>query len=302
MALVEDGALLGPRRFDMGNSGLYVPGDNGRNPRPVVRTLYELGQRLASRLSDVTILQNPEDADTVVSRRIVPFDKLRLIPGSGVRIDIFDPASVDAKQVREARIELGIAEGSLVVIMVARLVRAKGVMEYFEAAQLVKSSGRVVKFLLVGPRDPEGADALSEEELASLSKQINWLGMRRDLAVLYALSDICVLPSYYGEGVPTVLTEAASMGLPLVTTDMPGCREVVQNGRNGFLVPARDATALAASVARLADESELRRRFGVASREMAVERFDIRSIARQIEDVYLSIIARKRSKHSKLQS
>ena len=177
--------------------------------------------------------------------------------------------------------------------MAARLIRTKGVFEYLEAARIIKQQSHAIKFLLVGNWDKEGADALSYDEINSISKDIDWLGMQSDMPTLYALSDICVLPSYYREGIPRVLMEAASMGLSLISTDMPGCREVVNDGQNGFLIPTRDSKTLASCISRLAAEPELRKQFGNASRELATQRFDIHPIANQIENIYSSTLVKK---------
>lgn len=221
----------------------------------------------------------------VKTRHIVPADRIRLIPGSGVRTDLFDRTSVNDAHVLNTRSKLGIDGDSLIVIMIARLVRSKGVFDYVQAAQIVRQTTRAIHFLLVGPWDQGSADRLSQDEVNSFSKNVSWLGERRDIAVLLALSDICVMP-LYREGISRVLMEGAAMGLPLVATDMPGCREVVDDGVNGFLVPARDSAALASSIIKLANDGDLRRRFGLASRDIAVGRFDTPSITRQVKEVY----------------
>ncbi len=279
---------------------LYTDDGNRRIGRVLVRPLYESGQGLASRLSDITILQNRDDAEVVTSRNIVPPGKLRLVPGSGVSTDVFDRASVSEEHIQATRIQLGIPADCLVAIMVARLVRAKGVLEFLEAARILRGRSPSIHFLLVGPWDRASSDALSESEIGQVSASVNWVGVRQDMTVLYALSDICVLPSYR-EGMPRVLMEAAAMGLPLVATDTPGCRDVVDHGTNGLLVPARDPTTLATSVAELADDRDTRLKFGAASRSIAVQRFDSRSIYRDTEGIYSAVLAKKGFRNGGLQ-
>ena len=274
---------------------LYSPGQEGGVLRSALRQVYEMGQRVASRLSDITILQNPEDASFVESKGIVPSKKVRLVLGSGVRTDLFDPGSRDAESVAATRTELGAVPETVLVIMVARLVRSKGVMQYVDAAIQLLQTNKNVMFILVGYWDQAGPDCLSEEEMGRLSGAVDWLGERRDMVDLLAASDICVLPTYYGEGIPRVLLEGAAMGLPLVATDMPGCREVVNDGENGYLVAPQDSIALASAIGELAHDPSLRTQFGAASRILAVTRFDSKAIAQQIQGLYFEAIENKMS-------
>lgn len=259
----------------------------------VVRAVYERLQGWASHLSDLTIFQNHEDARQFVAKRIVPEAKIAVIPGSGVHTDLLDPARVSQLEREQARAELGVSSRMLLVTMVSRLIRSKGVMEFAVAAQTVRERHLEVAFLLVGPADEESVDRLTPTELSQLARVVTWTGARKDIPAVLAASDILVLPSFYREGIPRVLLEAASMGLPIVTTDSPGCREVVEHGVNGFLVPPRDPDALAQVILHLVDEPETRERFGRASRQRAVERFDLSRIADQTRSIYRELLARK---------
>ncbi|MGH8116516.1 MAG: glycosyltransferase, partial [Rhodanobacteraceae bacterium] len=120
---------------------------------------------------------------------------------------------------------------------------------------------------------------------------LEWLGHVGDMRALYASVDVVVLPSYYREGIPTALTEGAACGLPLVTTDMPGCREVVTDGKDGLLIPPRNADALASAVARLLDSPELARRLGEAARAKALAVFDERIVIHRTLAVYRELLA-----------
>ena len=132
--------------------------------------------------------------------------------------------------------------------MSSRVIRTKGVEEYAMAAGQVRRHHPNAHFLLVGPADEKSLDRLSPQEVADLRGAVNWPGPRSDIPQVLAASDLFVLPTFYPEGIPRVLLEAASMGLPLVATRSPGCVEVVEDGVNGYLVPVRDPTALAAYV------------------------------------------------------
>jgi glycosyltransferase involved in cell wall biosynthesis len=134
-------------------------------------------------------------------------------------------------------------------------------------------------------------DRLEPAELATLERELVWTGPRDDVPALLAAADVMAFPSGYGEGIPRVLLEAASMALPIVTTDAPGCREVVVEGENGLLVPIGDAAALTAALERLADEPALRRRFGEKGRERALRRFDLAVVAERTRLLYRELLA-----------
>jgi glycosyltransferase involved in cell wall biosynthesis len=273
-----------------GLGSLYV--DDGIITR-TIRTVYEKLQWLACNLSDITIFQNHEDAQQFVARGLVPASRITVILGSGVRTDLFDPEKVSLSEREGARGELDIPSEALLVTMVSRLIRSKGILEFVEAARMVKQHHDNVHFLLVGPDDRDSVDRLGPDELEGLSQSVTWLGERRDVPVILALTDIFVLPSFYREGIPRVLLEAASMGLPIVTTDSPGCSEVVEHEVNGFLVPPRDAAALAQAILRLVEEPEMRQRFGQESRQRAVARFDLLRIAGQFRSIYQELLSQK---------
>src|SRR5207248_119447 len=192
-----------------------------------------------------TIFQNQTDADEFLGKGVVPRDRWAVVPGSGVRTGVYDPARFSPADRRQTRAGLGVPDGALLVTMISRVLRTKGVQEFAAAAAEVKRRHPDAHFLLVGPSDEKSLDRLSPRELAELAGAVNWPGPRSDVAHVLAATDIFVLPTFYREGIPRVLLEAASMGLPLITTRSPGCVEVVEEGVNGWLVPVRDAGALA---------------------------------------------------------
>jgi glycosyltransferase involved in cell wall biosynthesis len=259
----------------------------------VVRGTYEKLQRLASRHSDLTIFQNRDDLDEFVTRRVVPPDKAALIAGSGVPTDLLDPARISDDQRQQVRASLGIPANTLLVTMVSRVIRSKGVEEFAAAAERLRSRFPDAHFLLVGPADRDSVDSFSADELAVLGRAVQWQGARQDIPQVLATSDIFVLPSYLREGIPRVLLEAAAMGLPLITTDSPGCNDVVEDGVNGLLTPARNPVALSEAIARLLAQPDLRKRFGRASRQRAVERFDLERVVTQTHRLYSELLARK---------
>jgi glycosyltransferase involved in cell wall biosynthesis len=257
-----------------------------------LRSVYQPLQTLACHWSDLTIFQNDDDIEQFIEAGIVTRRNATVVPGSGVSTKLFSRARISHAERACIRTELRIDPGTILVTMVSRVNRAKGVMDFCAAARRVGREFPQARFLLIGPRD-EGVHRLFSSELSQLKGTVNWNGARRDISKVLAVSDIFVLPSAYREGVPRALLEAASMELPIVTTDSPGCREVVSNDVNGYLVPVHDPPALGAAIGRLIHQPQLRRRFGEASRRHVVRRFDISVIADQTAAIYGRLLESK---------
>ena len=222
-------------------------------------TLY----RAATGLNERVVFQNPDDAaEFVASGCLADPSKIVLTDGSGVDVDLFAPAPLpDAPR----------------VLMVSRLLGNKGVREYAEAAAQVRASNPNTRFELVGATD-EGPDGVSVENVARWSQgAVDYRGATDDVRPAIAAANVCVLPSYR-EGTPRALLEGMAMGRAIVASDAPGCRETVEEGRNGHLVPVRDAAALAVRLRRLVADAAERARMGVESRAMAVDRYDVRRV------------------------
>jgi glycosyltransferase involved in cell wall biosynthesis len=249
--------------------GLYALPDD---PAPKRAFVYGL-ERLAATCSHVELVQNPEDA--IVLRRLgVPSRKLALL-GNGIDLPRFDPASINEVDRAAARVELGAtAPTDVVVGVVGRLVREKGYPEVFDAAQRLRHDLPELRFAVIGPEEPHKSSSLNREDRnAACAAGVRFLGSRDDVVRLYRGMDLYALASYR-EGFPRSAMEAAAMGLPIVATDIRGCRQVVEPGDTGLLVPARDSTALAAAIATLAVDPERRERMGAAGRQKAMQEFD----------------------------
>src|SRR5262245_4879840 len=252
---------------------------------------YQALQALACAASSATVFQNPDDAEVFVAAGMVRRDRVVLVPGSGVRTERLDPARFSHEDRAALRGALGIEPSHVAVIMVTRVIRSKGVLDLLAAARALAKSRPRLRFVLVGADEPDSMDSLSVADLGSLRRELIWTGPRNDVPALLAAADVMAYPSGYGEGIPRVPLEAASMALPIVTTDAPGCREVVEPGVNGLLVPIGDPAALAAAVAKLADDPELRARFGQQGRERAIARFDLGVIAERTRLLYRELLA-----------
>jgi glycosyltransferase involved in cell wall biosynthesis len=218
-----------------------------------------------------SVFQNRQDLETCLRLRLVLPERVVVIDGSGIDTRKFHPNHDSPPDNHEH---------PTVVLMAARLLWDKGVREFVEAARVLKARGLQVEFWLAGKPDNGNPMCVPEEFLKKWQEEglINWLGHRDDMPNLLQQVDIAVLPSYYHEGVPRFLLEAAACGLPLVATDIEGCRVVVKEGVNGFLVPPRNPTALADALERLLQDPSLRRRMGQASRHIAEVEFDERKV------------------------
>lgn len=228
----------------------------------------------------VTIFQNEDDRGLFVRRRLVPPDRTVLIRGSGVDLDEFCPRPEPAPPP--------------VVLFPARLLGDKGVREFVAAAESLRRRGTDARFVLVGRLDPGNPAAIAEEELTgwTAAGTVEWWGHADDMPATLAHAHVVVLPSYR-EGLPKVLLEAGALGRAVVTTDVPGCRDVVEDGVNGLLVPARESAPLADAIARLLADPERRRAMGARAREVVEERFSDRDVAWRTLAVYERLLGRR---------
>jgi glycosyltransferase involved in cell wall biosynthesis len=241
---------------------------------PILRRTFKQGAGFH------TAFQNPEDRAHLVSLGIVPEDKTTLIPGTGVDMEQFKPLPLELKE-----------HGPPVVIMAARLLWDKGVAEYVTTAKAIRSQGIEARFLLAGEPDYGNPDSVSDDVLDGWRREgvVEILGHRSDMSDLLPQADIAVLPSRYHEGVPLFLLEAAASGLALVGSDIEGCRMVIEDGINGFLVPLDDPKKLQELLVILIDYGDLRQKMGRKSRQIAERRFDRRMILERYLQMYRKI-------------
>lgn len=225
------------------------------------------------------IVQNDDDGRALTLRGIVAPERLAVIRGSGVDLARFHPTPEPPGPVR--------------AVMVSRMIAEKGVRELVAAARLLKARGTAVRITLAGEPDPENPSAIPASEIAGWHADgtVEHLGHVADVPALWAESHIAVLPSYYGEGVPLALIEAAAAGRPLVAADGPGLRDVARPGETGLLVPPRDAAALADAIARLAADPDLRARLGAGARRLAEERFGTDTVVAETLALYRDLAA-----------
>lgn len=242
--------------------------------RPAASLAFRL---LLGRGNSRVIVQNEDDRGFFVNQIGLVPAQVVLIRGSGVDTSAFLPAETPPA-------------GKVRVCLVARMIWEKGVRETVDAARRMKGRRDDIEFILVGASDTESPSGVPEKDLRAWHREgvITWLGHVDDVPSLLRGCHVALLPSYR-EGFPKSLLEAASCGLPLVATDVTGCREICRNEINGLLIPPRDPAAICDAVARLADDPELRARFGRESRHLVETRFSEEIIVEQTMALYSEI-------------
>ncbi len=267
--------LLGIRSVVNSLTGLGFVFTQGKGARRWLRGGIKAFYRLVLRRTWV-IFQNPDDRNMFLQSHLVTPGRAALIRGSGVDCSHFIPTPEP--------------DGVPVVILPGRLLWDKGVGEFVAAARQLQADGLCARFALVGESDPQNPAAVPLVQLQAWEKTgvIEWWGWREDMAAVYAQAHIVCLPSFYREGVPKTLIEAAACGRPIVTCDVAGCREIVRSGENGLLVPARAIPALAAALKQLIQEPGLRHALGRRGRKIAEEEFSMELVISQTLQVYHS--------------
>lgn len=226
-----------------------------------------------------TIFQTPEDARVFARERIVRKESCGIIRGFGVDPDQFPfvPEMLGETPM---------------VLLAARLLKTKGIGEFVHAARILKSKGIMARFVVAGDVAPKNRETITRAEMQDWAEEgtIEWLKKTDDLPALIQEAAILCLPSYDGAGVPQVLLEAASTGRAIVTTDMPGCREAVEDGQTGLLVPARDSWALAEALEKLLVDTDLCRAMGEKGRARVEANFTAEIVNARTVSVYRRLL------------
>jgi len=253
----------------------------GGRMKKIMRRIVEGAYRLIGKRTQVRFLfENPDDRRHFLEEKIINPEQAVLILGSGVEIERFQPQNSEVKTPRP------------VVLLAARLLWHKGIREFVEAAQLLHEKGIKAEFWLAGMPDMSNPAAVPVSRLLYWHRQghVRWLGFQKDMPALYQKAAIVCLPTRYREGIPVTLLEAAACAKPLVATDMPGCREIVRSGENGFLVPPGDVPALAAALGKLLIDSHLRGEFGLKGRQLVAAGFSDKKVISDTFTVYKDLL------------
>lgn len=233
--------------------------------RLAVKGVLKVLFRVALRFNQIVFFQNPDDLEYFVQKKLVKSKQAISVNGSGVNTaryshtePLLDPVTF---------------------ISAGRLVKEKGIEEFIEAAKLLKQRYEEAKFIVLGGTD-ENPNGLDPEKLHKYNSQgiITWPGMVNNVDEWLTKSSVFVLPSYYREGTPRSILEALSIGRPIITTNLPGCKETVREGKNGYLVPPKDPEKLAEAMERFILQPELIKIMGLESRKLAEEKYDVRKV------------------------
>lgn len=226
------------------------------------------------------VFQNQDDLEVCANLKLIVPHRSTLIRSSGIDLKRFSPPSRPPN-----------APVSPIVLFASRLLVEKGIIEYVEAVRILKTRGVSATFQIAGAPDPGNPSSISQTTLEDWQKEqvVDLLGHIDDIENFIARSTLVVLPSHGGEGVPRILLEAAAMEKPLVATDVPGCREAIEHGKNGFLVPVEDAGRLADAIEVLLKDSHLCQSMGIAGRKKVLREFDDQSVITRTAKVYEAI-------------
>ena len=235
----------------------------------LIRSVMTVLYRVSLRRYNAVLFQNNDDQTL--------FRELGLV-GAQQRVEVTAGSGIDTE-----RYQVTDLPTAPVFLMAARLLRDKGVAEYVRAAALLRARHPEVRCLLAGDLDP-GPDSVTQNELEDWQQEgnIEYLGWQSDIRLALAQCRIYVLPSYYREGLPRSILEAMAMGRPVITTEAPGCRDAVEAGKNGLLVPVRDAVALAAAMEVLVLDPGLAQAMGHFGRDLSVSKFEARKVSAQV--------------------
>lgn len=246
--------------------------------RSLIKIAYQTFARFSFGHSNLrVIVQNKDDEQSIIANGLALKKDVVLIPGSGVHLENFVGCSAGNKE--------------RIVLLPARMIRDKGVVEFIKAAQSIHVDAPEWRFLLAGAADYKNPSAISAEEMENWQREgaIEWLGHVDDMSAWFARAAIVCLPSYR-EGMPKALLEAAAAGCAVVTTDVTGCREAIVDGETGDLVPVRDTEALSKTLLALMRDEERRIRYGINGQKRARERFSIDAVVEQTFNIYQEIL------------
>ncbi len=248
-----------------------------------IRFVVKKGYAIVFRHSNSRVIfQNPDDLNHLVKPGLLEAKKAVLIRGSGVSMKDFLP--------------LPEPDSVFTVVLVARMLWSKGVGEFVGAAKQLQKKGANIRFVLVGEPDLGNPESISEKQLTlwSSEKIVEWWGWQKSMPDVFAKAHVVCLPSYR-EGVPRVLIEAAACARPIIATDVPGCREIVNHGDNGLLVPVKNIERLAEAITTLANDALLREKMATHSREIAVNEFSLKMVLDKTLDVYQGLLNSEQS-------
>lgn len=248
---------------------------------PAIRKyMVEIAYRIALNHKNMKVIfQNTEDHELFISKRLVTGSNAVIIKGSGVDLNEYHPSPEPDK-------------GIPLIILASRMLYDKGVSQFVDAARLINHDKKIARFALVGEGDDGNPNSVPDSVLASWHSEgsVEWWGYRNDMPDIIRSSSIFCLPTYYGEGVPKVLIEAAASGRPIVATDIAGCREIVRDGENGIMVREKNVPDLVSAIQKLINNPDLRKKMSEKGRKLAMEYFSSDKVISDTISVYQDLL------------
>ena len=259
----------------------YLAASTSRKATLLRFVVWNAFKFLLRRGNQWVLVENQQDKELLTEQLDVPSERTVVTRGSGVNTDVFAPTPEP--------------EGEPVVVLASRMLRIKGIYEFVAAVRLLAEKGVTARFVLAGDTDLNNPSSVPRNELNEWHKSglIEWWGHCQSMPDVFKRVNIVCLPSHGGEGVPKVLMEAAASGRAIITTDVPGCREIVRDGENGLLVPPGNVVALATAMKKLIDGFQLRRQMGIRGRELAIREFSEDQVINQTLDLYRQLMGPK---------
>jgi glycosyltransferase involved in cell wall biosynthesis len=267
-----------------GTTGLGYAFSSEGAKAALLRTILTLGCQAATGHPNCKmIFENPDDETTFRERGVVSPSAAKVIKSVGLDLSQFPLLPQPG--------------GTPLVVLASRMLWSKGIGEFVAAAEQLRREGVHARFALVGDTDADNRAAVPRSQLEDWKRQgiVEWWGWREDMLNIFSQAHIVCLPSYYREGIPRVLIEAAACGRATVACDAPGCREIVLHGKNGLLVPVRDSVALAASLKALVEDASMRLRMGLNGRELVAGEFSQEFVNDANLDIYRELLASRDS-------
>jgi len=261
------------------------------NMKPLAKWFYIAMEWIAGKCSTMILSQNPEDIETAVKLKICKPNKIKLL-WNGVDLKKFNPRRFSEDFKINKRQEMGIPEDAIVIGIIGRLVKEKGFLELFEAFREIIKVYDNIWLVIIGPEEPEKADRISVSTLKEygIENRVRYLGARNDIPEILSCCDIYTLPSWR-EGFPRSAIEAAAMALPMVVTNIRGCRQVVENGKNGLLVELNNYKELKESLLKLIKNPDLRIQMGQVGFEKTQKDFDESKVCEIVLNTYKDCLA-----------
>jgi glycosyltransferase involved in cell wall biosynthesis len=246
------------------------------------RKIFQIINKFVFQTSSTTILQNHDDQHDLIESGVGNIKNTHVILSSGINTS--EPQKMSSLRLQEVRDHFNIPTGFSVVTCATRVRRSKGVLQYCELSNILKESNII--FLLVGEYEEVKGDRLTDEELNFIKNSVSWVGYQDNVENILGITDVLVHPTRYREGVPRILLEASRHQIPVIATDMPGCREVILNGVTGILVKPYDVQNMADQLNAMLASSEARKRIGHSLKEHVKKNFSLDKVSSEIIGVY----------------